>query len=310
MRSVVTVFAMVSVLAAACTTIAPAASPVASAGASAVPSLATPATPATSTIPTNVIPSLEPTAVPTDTTTPTKKPKPSATAAGPALPNLVITKFTASADPIPTGAHTDGRVTIKNTGTADAATFDLGISDARVDGLGGGAFSPVTVDGLAAGDSVQVTVNLSLSDPGDYTLTAEVDVNDAITESNEDDNTKTLSATAVSLPNLLPENLSGGPDNMVADYYVLEYTISNTGSAAADNFSVLTFDYAPDGTMDTIDRFVVTTPLEPGDHLLENYDVHATQSGTYRVYASIDPDNTVAESDETDNEAGLDVSMP
>jgi hypothetical protein len=35
---------------------------------------------------------------------------------------------------------------------------------------------------LAAGDSVQVTVNLSLSDPGDYTFTAEVDVNDAITE--------------------------------------------------------------------------------------------------------------------------------
>lgn len=115
---------------------------------------------------------------------------------------------------------------------------------------------------------------------------------------------------AVSLPNLLPENLSGGPDNMVADYYVFEYTVSNTGTAAANNFSVLTFDYAPDGTKDTIDNFVVANPLAPGDHLLENYDVHATQSGVYRVYASIDSENAVDESDETDNEAELDVTMP
>jgi subtilase family serine protease len=96
---------------------------------------------------------------------------------------------------------------------------------------------------------------------------------------------------------------------MVPDYFVFEYSISNAGSATADSFSVLTFDYASDGTMDTIDHFVVTAPLEPGDSLLENYDVSATQSGTYKVYASIDSDNTVDESNETDNEAELDVTM-
>ena len=237
---------------------------------------------------------------------PSKGPKPS----GPAMPNLVVTKVALGADPWLINTDTPLAVTVKNDGSAAAARFYVSAEADSADGLHFDQLSAVSVDSLAAGASTQVAVNANVADAGDYTITATADPYDDIAESNENDNTKQIKATAVDLPNLLPTDLSGGPDNMVADSYVFEYTISNTGSAAADNFSVLTFDYAPDGTMDTIDHFVVTTPLAPGDHLLENYDVNATQSGTYRVYTSIDSDNTVTESNETDNEAEMGVTMP
>ncbi len=81
---------------------------------------------------------------------------------GPSLPNLIVTKFVTDAERVVVGQHTDARVTIKNEGTEDAGTFDVGISYSRDDGLGLGSYSGMPIDGLAAGESVQVTVNISI----------------------------------------------------------------------------------------------------------------------------------------------------
>ena len=319
-RPPVILTAVVILLASACTTVSPAApspsaltvSPLPTSSV-AVPSLAASVAPASS----DSVPTAPPSAVPS-TSTKTPKPPKSAAPSSPSAPNLVITKFVTDADQIAIGVPADATVTIKNLGTADADTFDLGISYARNDGLGVGAYSPDAVDGLAAGDAVQVTVKLSLSDPGDYTFTAQADSNDAIDESNEDDNTKTLSATAVSLANLAFG--AGGfqvlPDLSGDGKYEFNMDIANTGTADVNDPFQIGFQYyvgaAGSGTLESFQ--CCTTEVGPvivagssrtggpaGIHL---------DPGDYIIYAQLDVDETIVESDETDNVARFDINVP
>jgi len=104
--------------------------------------------------------------------------------------------------PVRVGVKATLNVTVKNVGGSDAGTFDVGLGYARADGLGSGALSPQTVDELVAGSSAQIPFNVSVDTAADYTFTASADANAEITESNEDDNTNELTATAVALPNL------------------------------------------------------------------------------------------------------------
>ena len=234
----------------------------------------------------------------------------------PSGPNLVITKFVTDADPFLAVVHTDGRVTVKNTGSEDADTFDVGISFSA--NGGGGAFSPVTVDGLAAGDSVQVTVNLTSSDPGDYVFTAQADSNDAIAESNEDDNTKTLSVTVVSLPNLafVADGFQVVPDQSGDGGYEMDMNIANTGTAdVADSFNIgFTYYFGANG-MESFDPFQCCTteggPVIPaGGSRTQGAAGFHFDPGDYIVYANLDADDVIPESDETDNEARVDIHVP
>ena len=157
--------------------------------------------PSASPLPTQSVEPSVPASEPTATVPPSGTPTPPPTApppTGPSLANLVITKFVAANDPIVVGVKTNGRVTIKNEGTADAGPFELSWGFAGDSGGGGGNL-PQPVDGLAAGDSVQLTVDLSLDFDGGYTFTATADSGKVIAESNEDDNTATLHVTAISL---------------------------------------------------------------------------------------------------------------
>jgi len=294
-----------AILLAGCTTIAPLSSPASpSAPAEESPAASTPEpTPSTS------FPNVTPTETPTETpTTAPKTPMPVKSPTGPTLPNLVITRFTTSDDPVVVGAKTDGKVTIKNTGTADAGAFSLGLSWNNDNGLGSGADSPVAVDGLAAGDSVQVTVDLSLTDAGSFTFTAEADSSHAVAESSEDDNTKTLATTAVSLANLyfaVPVSVvfeDGG--------YDVKFKVGNSGTADASGvyFDVFAFDSA--GIQTDLGKEPVFDPIVAGTTAGFVQGVDFPASGDYKLYVLLDPDNTIDESNENDNEGGTDVTVP
>ncbi|HEY5489187.1 MAG TPA: CARDB domain-containing protein, partial [Candidatus Limnocylindrales bacterium] len=273
--------------------------------------------------PATVAPSVVP-SEPTVTPPPSKTPKPPKTAppsTGPSLPNLVITKFVAANDPILVGAKTNGRVTIKNDGTADAGPFALGWGFSADEGGGGGGNVPQPVDGLAAGDSVQLTVDLSLDFAGGFTFTATADSGNVITESNEDDNTATLHVTAVSEPNLVwPDGgFSVTADTAGNGGYDLNYQAQNSGTAdttvsfqisfawsnslASGTFPAEDCCFAGPGTEDTL----------PAGQLSTQYSVQSYQfpsQGTYTVVATLDASNVIPESNEADNTATYDVTVP
>ena len=78
--------------------------------------------------------------------------------------------------------------------------------------------------------------------------------------------------------------------------------------ADANNFSVLVFGDAPDGSTAQIDKYEITNPLPAGFNIIKFSDGSLLQSGTYKVYVLVDSDNQIDESDESNNETELDVS--
>jgi subtilase family serine protease len=259
---------------------------------------------------------------PTVTAPPSKTPKPPKTtppSTGPSLPNLVITKFVAATDPIVAGAKTSGRVTIKNEGTADAGPFDLGWGFSADNGLGGGGNVPQPVDGLAAGDSVQLTVDLSLDFGGSFTFTATADVDKQITESNEDDNNATLHVTAISLANLA---WPAGAFSVTLDTagnggYDINYQVNNTGTADAPPFKIgVAFSSSlSSGTFAEQDCCWggpgepenLAAGSESGSFSAQGYNF--PEPGTYTVTATLDAENIIPESNESDNIATYQVDV-
>src|SRR5689334_17893838 len=159
-----------------------------SGGASVVPSQV--ASPSASVPASPSVESVPPTSA-LESSPPTKTPKPPKSArpsqpSGPPAPNLVITKFVTDDDQFVVDIHSQVRITIKNEGTVDAGLFELGIS--FTDGVGGGGITPTPVDGLAAGESFQIPIIINPLAPGNVTYTATADSGDAVSESNEDDN--------------------------------------------------------------------------------------------------------------------------
>ena len=253
---------------------------------------------------------------------PSKTPKPPKTAppsTGPSLPNLVITKFVAATDPIQAGVKTDGRVTIKNEGTADAGPFDLGYGFSADDGSSFGGNSPLPVDGLAAGDSIQLTVNLSLDVGGGYTFTARADSNKAITESNEDDNSTTLHVTVSSLPNLVfTDGVSVTVDTQGNGGYDINYQVQNTGTAATTVSFTITFAWSSSlasGTFPSEDCCFAGPGTEDG-LAAGGVSAHYSVSGynfpspaTYTFVATLDSTDVIQESNEDDNTATYQVTV-
>jgi len=314
MRVTVAAFVVVmSVLATGCTTVAPAASIVisvpvqtASAGASGAPS----AVPSTASDSIEPAVSVEPSAAPTaQSATPTPKPSKSPKPSVAAMPNLVVAKVALGADPWLINTDTPLKVTVKNDGSADAAKFLVEAEAVSVDGNTTNDLGQMPVDSLAAGASAEVTFNANVATAGDYTITATADFNGDIDESNENDNTKQLKAAAASLPDLTVTDLTDEPITGGPNEYEFNYTLRNLGTADANNFSVLVFYDAPDGSTGQIDKYEVTNPLPAGDNILKFSDGTLPQSGTNHVYIDVDYGNQVDESDEDNNEAGIDVTV-
>jgi hypothetical protein len=316
-RRTVASAAVFALLAAGCTTVAPEQSAPSSLSSSASP-----------LAPASVGPSFEPSLIVTTpppsvdvaTPKPSKSPKPPKVTPSPgaAGPNLVVTKFVADADPFVSGVDAHGHVTIKNAGSVDAGSFSVGVSYQRDDGLGEGSYSAVPVDGLAAGDSVQVPVTLTLQDTGAITFTATADSGDAVVESNENDNTKTLSVNAVAaLPNLVIDEFSLTVDPSNAGMFTLNYTVRNAGTADVNDLVDLAFNWVASGSGQT-GLFLPTKccpdhgpKLAAGDSASGKEGPFQLPSGdTYTVTAAVDPDNKIQESDETDNYATDSANVP
>jgi hypothetical protein len=251
---------------------------------------------------------------PSKPTKPPKSPKPTQPT-GPAVPNLIVTKFTTDEDRFVVDIHAQVRVTVKNDGTADAGPFDLGIS--FTDGVGGGGITPTSVDGLAAGDSIQLTIVISPLAAGNLTYTATADAGDSVAESNEDDNTGTLAIAVVDLPNI---GFFDEPFKIVQlpgeTGYRLQYNYKNLGDVTVETIFTISFDWSSinaSGNFPADDCCGTSHGMHwgPGAETLSNNGpFNFPTGGDYTVTVTLDSANVVEESDETDNKQSAQVTVP
>jgi subtilisin family serine protease/subtilase family serine protease len=169
----------------------------------------------------------------------------------------------------------------------------------------------VATPALAAG--AQAVVPATVAIPANvtaatYFLGAIVDPGNQIDEADETNNTRAGSTIAVGAVanDLTISALSGPATGITGDPIAVSATVNNLGSTAAPA-STLNFYLSTDQVITTADRFIGTAAigsLAAGGSQLVSGSVPVPVDlapGTYYLGAIIDPDNVVAETNETNN---------
>jgi fibronectin type 3 domain-containing protein/N-acetylneuraminic acid mutarotase/outer membrane biosynthesis protein TonB len=244
-------------------------------------------------------------------------------------PDLIVLSFTSPSNSSPGATLSFGYyVTVKNNGTVSASAADgnfavaLYLSTDSVwdggDTLLIGGRSTVSTP-MAAGATTAVPIGgmgiPSGTTTGSYYLLAVVDeLNEVTNESNEGNNvaanTITISSPA---PDLIVMSVDGPTSATPGATISITDTAKNQGSASAGSFYVY-FYLSTDTTITTADT-------QLGSRYVTGLSVGATSSGTtnvtipaavtvgnYYMGAIVDKDNTVSESNETNN-TGVDTAL-
>ena len=154
---------------------------------------------------------------------------------------------------------------------------------------------------------------------GGYTFKATADVDNAIAESNEDDNDATLHVTAISEANLAwPDGaFSVTKDTAGNGGYDINYQVNNTGTAEAPPFKIgVAFSSSLSSGTFAEQDCCWGGPGEPenlapgsesGTFSASCYNF--PEPGTYTVTATLDAENIIPESNEDDNTATYQVDV-
>ena len=236
-----------------------------------------------------------------------------------ALPNLVVSSGNIGLKP---PAPTDGQPV-----SVQAAVFNHGAAGARdvvvqvmdiTEGNPSPVGAPQVIPRLAAGSSGSVVVVYDTAGKqGDRILQVTADPNNFIRETDESDNTadKTVAVSPPPAPNLvaLSSNVEFDPaDPQDGRLVAVRATVINNGTAAATDIVVLLSDVTG-GEAEQIGQARLIDSLAPAASatVQVQYDTTGKQ-GERRIQFEIDPNNTIAESNETDNKtvALLTVAPP
>jgi hypothetical protein len=253
-----------------------------------------------------------------ESATPTQLPSASPSDSG---PNIAITGFVSITDRLLVDADSVGRVSLLNNGPLEVGQFYVGVTNISEDGLTQGFSSPVSVGGMVPGQALDVTVTLGVHETGNFTFTAAADTDNVLKESNEDDNTRALAISAVSLPNLafavdefkitdtgsFPTGALDQNGQLVFNnYWEFTLVVVNTGSVASPPYSLRGYYYDAAGqVVDNVVPFDESIP--PGGRAAREDFMESVGTGTPpdRVYLELDPGDDVEEFDETDNQASV-----
>jgi hypothetical protein len=284
--------------------------PTTGAGAAATAAPASQQPTAVAEAPTQEPPSDTPITEPTENPAP---PPPRTQAPEPAKkPNLVISKFSVDEDPVLVGTSATLTATVKNTGSGDAGPFYAEI-DLTADGQPDTVFQSKSVEGgLAAGETADVTVSINPTEAAEMRFVARADVGDQISEANESDNEKALKIAVQGIGNLnVPyDGLAVTADPQVPGSYNFQFVLTNTGiSAVVGRMGVKFFGYSAAGNYVEWGTVGYDVNIAP-DGVYSRPTAFNVDPGSYRAYALIDPDNTIPETDEDDNEASIDFTAP
>jgi subtilase family serine protease len=235
-----------------------------------------------------------------------------------AQPDLVMTAVTPNASSFVAGGTLSVTDTMQNQGAAPTLTsVSIGYSLSTDSVYGNGDDVPITttrvVGLLAAGGISTATTNLlipSSTPSGIYHVCANADSSNAVSESNESNNSLCSTATvSTAITDLIMSAVSttataAAPGGTVS----LSNTAKNTGSVPAGSFTIA-YHLSPTANYDDPSAVVSTTirtvtSLAAGASSAATTSVavpSATPLGTYYVCAKADSGNTVLEGDETNN---------
>lgn len=230
------------------------------------------------------------------------------------LPNLKLESFSitnaAGDSEVLSGETIFGNFTIANTGTVDvSSTFQISL---LVDG------ETDTFDfdiPIPTGQSITQQIDFGTEETeGEFSVTATLDSNGAIAETDETDNAATAVFSVVSAitekPNLVVSqftiaNQDGSSSLTVGDQTFFSLTITNEGTVPTETGFTISYQIGEELFTST-----VAEVIGAGEAIDENVEVDGpTAPGELEVVATLDSEQVIAESNENDNSATVTVTV-
>ena len=222
----------------------------------------------------------------------------------PLLPDLTITSFTAGAAAYETGKTMSFSVTVKNQGTAASGSAYLSLS-----GNGISTYKQ-SIGALVVGGTKQLTFSVPApSSAQTLTLTAFADCDEVITESNENNNTRSVSVEIVKplLPDLTVTSVTPAKTSYHAGETVtISTTVKNQGEVDAGSFVVR---FSPSGTSA---QTRTVSGLKVGESTTLTWTFTApvlSATEVWRISVTADSTGVITESDETNNSLSGSVTI-
>jgi subtilase family serine protease len=223
------------------------------------------------------------------------------------LPDLVVSNITTKPWSPSSGQDITVTTTVKNQGTAAAGAFSVDLykhrDTAPYPGLTGHAYC--SIPGLAAGAKATCVLTVSYAAGSPYTMWAQVDTQQQVSEANENNNTrhKYLNVQA-SVPDLVVSNITTKPWSPSSGQDItVTTTVKNQGTAAAGAFSVDIYkhrDTAPSPGL-TGDVHCSIPGLAAGAKATCVLTVSYAAGGSYIMWAQVDTQQQMNESNENNN---------
>jgi methanogen extracellular protein (TIGR04279 family) len=191
-------------------------------------------------------------------------------------------------------------VTVENVGNIDSGRFNVTV---KVDNATIAAFQ---VEKLPVNSSTTLSLTWTPKVEGVYKLTAIVDPENAVKETNETNNILSLTVTVKPkpLPDLTPTTITvAPPEPSVGENCTVNVTVLNTGTAESPPFKVL---LKADGL--TVQTLTVEKLPVNGLAVLR-FTWTPTRSGNHTLTVIADPDNAVEELNETNNVLSITVTV-
>ena len=222
----------------------------------------------------------------------------------PQLPDLTITSFTAGAASYETGKTMSFTVTVKNQGTAASGSANLSLSGNGI------STTKQSIGTLAVGGTKQLTFSVPAPDTAQaLTLTAFADCDEVVSESNEDNNTRSVTVEIVKplLPDLTVTSVTPAKASYRAGETVtISTTIKNQGEADTGSFVVR---LAPSGG--SVQTRTVSG-LKVGESTTLTWTFTApvlSETEVWIITVTADSTGVIAESDESNNSASGSVTI-
>jgi len=200
-------------------------------------------------------------------------------------PDLVVTNLTVPTSPL-MGTSYDVTVDVANNGTS-AATFTVRLYE---DSLTVGK----QIITLAPGESTHLTFTWKPAATGSYELMVWADPTNSIAESNEANNQQLQTVTVAGQPDLVVTNLTVPTSPLMGTSYDVTVDVANNGTSAA-TFTVRLYE---DGL--TVGKQIIT--LAPGESTQLTFTWKSTSEGSHELKILADPTNSIAESNEANNQ--------
>jgi subtilase family serine protease len=163
---------------------------------------------------------------------------------------------------------------------------------------------------LNPGESTSVTFTYTFRDSETYTVTATVDPSNAIPESNEGNNQKSIRVQVkTKLPDLtIPEIRIAPQEIHIGDQVTFRVAVKNEGKGKAEKFTVK-LEIAAEMTTSPTELESDVMNLNAGESSYVYFTHTFSHKGSYEILATADPRNAVSESEENNNTKQLTVTV-